>query len=132
MKLRIQSDSLRLRLGQSEVLEFGRTGKVGGTTSFGPGSTECLSYSLESSDQATKVEARFTGGRISVVVPEPVAREWTDTDQVGFNGEVPVGEGRSLSILVEKDFKCLSSCEGEDERDAFPHPEESTGKHPSC
>ena len=34
----------------------------------------------------------------------------------------PTGKSEDLQILVEKDFACLAPREGEDDSDAFAHP----------
>lgn len=117
MKLRIQGDSIRLRLTQSEVAHFAADGYVEATTCFGPGRT--LTYALQSAD-AEELGAAFGDDTLAVFVPRAWATSWAASEQVGFDGRQEVGEGRSLALLVEKDFECLHKRPEED--DAFPHP----------
>jgi hypothetical protein len=35
-----------------------------------------------------------------------IARNWTDTENIGFKAQVLVAEDRELRILVEKDLDC--------------------------
>ncbi len=113
MKLRLHDNSLRLRLSQPEVTQFGETGHVQNTLTFSPGRT--LTYSLETAP-VQEVAAAFEGNRLSVVVPAPVAQKWIHSDQTGIEGA-----SASLKILIEKDFQCLHRSSEED-RQAFPNP----------
>ena len=121
MKLRIRENSVRIRLTKSEVAEFAENGLVENRTDFGDSQ---FIYALKSSDAAQSLQAKFTNGRIEIVVPKAAAENWTNTEQVGIAGEIG-----TLKILIEKDFACLTLRVGEDESDAFPHPKE---KEASC
>lgn len=120
MKLRIKGNSIRLRLSQSEVSNLAENAKVEDSISFGH---ERLTYALTTSNEAKETAAQFKDGRIEIIVPAPVAAQWTKTEQVGFGAEQNLPDGETLKILVEKDFACLTEREGEDETDAFPHPQ---------
>ena len=117
MKLRIQNDSIRLRLTQSEVTHFADEGYVEGVTHFGPGET--LTYALQTSD-VDALRADFANDTLTVFVPRPWAPEWAASEQVGLEGTHDAGGGCTLTLLVEKDFDCLHKRPDED--DAFPHP----------
>jgi hypothetical protein len=115
VKLRIQGDSLRLRLTQKEVAQLRDRGRVESLIEFLPGQE--LVYLLEASFHATSVTAAFNGQAIRVTVPANVMTEWADGDQVGI--EPPSSAG--LHLLIEKDFQCLHG-RGEQDRDAYSHP----------
>lgn len=121
MKLRIRGNSLRLRLSRTEVDRLRSEGKVEDAIAFA-GSAR-LAYALSVSPEASAPAARMHGGRIEVTLPAGLAREWTTTERVGVEAEEALGDGSSLRILVEKDFACLAPRAGEDDTDAFPHPE---------
>ena len=109
MKLRLEENSLRLRLSVAEVQQFAATGRVAYTIAFGPGPGQTLLYALErlpEASAATAVQVRYEAGALAVEVPASVARNWTDTENIGFNGQVLVAEGQELRILVEKDLEC--------------------------
>jgi hypothetical protein len=122
MKLRISGNSVRLRLTQSEVAEFAETGKVEDRIEFGGESNTHLSYAVTSKSGAEKVSAKLEDGRISVIIPTTVADKWSQTEQVGIRGEQSLPSGKTLRILIEKDFACLTPRPEEDESDNFPHP----------
>ena len=53
MKLRLQFNSIRLRLKRSEVDRFIRTGRVEERIMSGAGDQECFHYLLEASDSVS-------------------------------------------------------------------------------
>jgi hypothetical protein len=119
MKLRIKGNSLRLRLSQSEVQQFGNEQRVADHISFGPGRQ--LYYVLEQDTTADALRAVFDGTSIRILVPTSIARHWVETEEVGFETQLNTGETEPLHILVEKDFQCLHR-RGEEEADNYPHP----------
>jgi hypothetical protein len=121
MKIRIQGNSIRLRLSQSEVDTFAKTGMVHDRIQFGNTAGEALSYILEKAE-VRQLGAAYAPNQIKVFVPANLAAEWTETELVGLERSMDLGEGNSLRILVEKDFQCLTEREGEDESDNFPNP----------
>ena len=125
MKLRILDDSLRLRLPKSEVDQLRDTGRVEAAVHFGPGPRQRLVYALVVAPDAQRICAVITEGEIAVHLPQPVAHAWADGDEVSLRGEQAIGDGRSLSLLIEKDFKCLVPREGEEEYDGFANPKAS-------
>lgn len=115
MKLRILGDSLRLRLSQGDVKTFTETGRVEEVTHFGPEAR--LTYALVHAADVEALEAGFEGAEITVRMPTSMARAWADTDEVTLQGSYA-----SLSLLVEKDFKCAIPRPGEEDYDGFAHP----------
>ncbi len=121
MKLRIQGNSIRLRLKQGEVRQLAEQGVVAEEVSFGESR---LGYRLVARPDLHELQAAFDGQTLEVRVPAQRARHWAATDEVGMQAEQPLPEGGRLRILVEKDFKCLTDRPHEDESDSFPHPGE--------
>lgn len=122
MKLRIQGNSIRLRLLRSEVERFASVGQISETIEFGTDGSNFLRYSIVTSLEAESISARLFGNEISIVVPIAVAEQWTSTDEVGLGREQSIGSGESLMILVEKDFACIERPDDPDRDDAFPNP----------
>jgi hypothetical protein len=123
MKLRVRNNSIRLRLTQTEVAAFAETGAVEETIEFGLTADKSLIYRIEQA-VVENVRADFADGKITISVPVSLAENWAETNQIGIKTEQDLGAGKALKILIEKDFACLELREGEDENDAFPHPEE--------
>lgn len=112
---------MRLRLTRTEVAALADTGEVAEQIEFGLGNS--LVYRLGASDTATECHAQLDDSSICVFVPASVVSQWAMSDEVSIAAEQPVGAGNSLRILIEKDFACLVDRPGEDDSDAFPHPD---------
>lgn len=124
MKVRIQGNSLRLRLSQSEVAKFHESGMVSDCISFGVRPEDMLNYVIERLD-VPEMTASFAGNTIRVLVPTESANTWSGaSEEIGLEHLLRYGSnnGNSLRILVEKDFKCIANRPGEDESDNFPNP----------
>ena len=109
MKLRLEENSVRLRLSAAEVTQFAQTGRVAYTLVFGPAPDQTLVYALErlaASAPASAVQVRYAAGLLAVEVPAALAQEWTGTEKNGFSAQIHVAEGQELRILVEKDLDC--------------------------
>ena len=124
MKLRIHGNSLRLRLSQSEVAQFSKTGFVEDSIQFAPGAS--FAYTLESSSSLSAPQALFQNGWLRIQVP---ARRRNGMVQYRTASASPASNrsnpARLSSILIEKDFQCLHGDEARDP-DAYPNPLEET------
>jgi len=118
MKLRIDGNSIRLRLSRSEVALFAATGHIEDATEFGPLSK--FSYSVTAVEEST-LNSSYNASGIQVKVPRDLAQDWTRTDLVAISGEQPIENDRTLQTLVEKDFQCLHKG-SESNADAYPNP----------
>ena len=121
VKLRIQGNSLRLRISKSELAKFVETGHLQETVYFGPEPGSELTYSLARDGNRLGLDVEASAGQVKVVVPAEVARTWADSEQIGINGDVDLGARGKLSILVEKDFACIDRS-AEENADTFPNP----------
>jgi hypothetical protein len=117
MKLRIQGDSLRLRLTRSEVAGLHETGAVEETAHFAGGGG--LTYRIRKTAAGDSIRAELTDGAITVLVPAGTVEAWATSEEVGLAARDGV-----LRIAIEKDFRCLTRAREEDEADAYPHPAE--------
>ncbi|PYV35725.1 MAG: hypothetical protein DMG22_01520 [Acidobacteria bacterium] len=115
MKLRIQGNSLRLRLTRKEVAQLHGRGRVESLIEFAPGRT--LSYALEGSSGANAVGASFDGQAITVIVPKDQVAVWAEGEQVSIEGFDQAG----VHLLIEKDFQCMHK-PGHQDPDAYPNP----------
>ena len=121
MKLRIRDNSVRLRLTRGEVDILRSEGIVSARTGF-PGGHD-FQYVVESSPANVSPGVFLAGNAMTVRLPETAVLAWAATDQVSIEGEQLLDDGEKTTILVEKDFVCLTPREGEDESDMFPHPQ---------
>lgn len=122
MKLRILDNSVRLRLSQSEVQQLKVDQQVTASVHF-PGQ-QVLHYRVVHQDELEAITLAYEQHQITLAVPSAQIRAWADNDQVSIKAENALPDGEVLHILLEKDFKCLTTREHEDESDLFPHPKE--------
>jgi hypothetical protein len=125
MKLRIHGNSLRLRLSQSEVAQFSKTGFVEDSTNFAPGVR--FAYTIESCSSLSAPQASYQDHWLRIQVPAAAAKEWFTTDRVAMSADQPIESCEALSILIEKDFQCLHGGEQRDP-DAYPNPLETVSE----
>lgn len=125
MKLRIQGNSLRLRLSQSEVAQFSKTGFVEDSIQFAPGAS--LSYTIETASGLPAPLATFQDHWVRVQVPTAAAQDWYTSDRVAISADQPIDEEKTLSVLIEKDFQCLHAGDERDP-DAYPNPIETASQ----
>jgi hypothetical protein len=121
MKLRLQSNSIRLRLKRSEVDRFLRTGRVEERIMSGLSDHESFHYLLEATDTVSAPEGSIGPGSVVVQVPIADALRWALTNKIGLEGEQAIDGNISLRILIEKDFACLDGTEQQN-ADTFPNP----------
>ena len=121
MKLRIKGNSIRFRLTQSEVKIVEQTGLVKDQIKFS--NSISLEYEIKAATGLEYVEATYSENKIILKVNESLIRDWAHSDQVTISSSLDLSSNENLTILIEKDFKCLSPRD-EDESDMFPHPKQ--------
>ena len=121
MKLRIRGDNLRLRLKRSEVGQIAAGTSITEITHF-PDSV--LTYRVDVLENQD-FSANFDNGNLVISLPKSKVLNWASTDAVSLFAEQKLSGTGSLSLMIEKDFKCLEpghhrDCK--DDEDTFPHP----------
>jgi hypothetical protein len=66
----------------------------------------------------SELTAIFEDHAITISIPFENGQEWIDSDQVGIETHLAIGSGKSLHLLLEKDFPCKDRPE-EDKTDLF-------------
>ncbi len=117
MKLRLQGNSVRLRLTRPEVERLCQTGLVEESANFGGSGT--LTYRLRTVSHSDAVHAVLQDGAIAISIGKNAAGAWAGSDEVGI-----YAQAGDLLISIEKDFRCLTRPLDDQERDAYPHPGE--------
>jgi hypothetical protein len=122
MKLRLLDDSIRLRLSRDEVVAAAERGVVEGRTRFPDGSV--FRFALESLENKPDASASYASDRLVVKLPAPQISAWANDDTaVSLHGELDLPLGGRLKLLVEKDFRCVSPRDDEDQSNLFQNPE---------
>jgi hypothetical protein len=117
MKLRIKGNTIRFRLTKSEVDYFSNFHFIKEETVIGK---NIFAYSLQVNDKSV-LSATMNDNTITIFIPENKADEWAKSNIIGLNGEMDIGDGKKLFLLVEKDFKCLDET-SEDQSDNYDNP----------
>ena len=118
MKLRIKSNSIRIRLTKTEVSTLANTGYLEDETLF---ANNKFVYALQSIDNGNELSATMDTNKITMFVPAALIKDWPENNVTGFNAKMPVAENNSLYLLLEKDFVCLDETT-EDQSDNYENP----------
>ncbi len=121
MKIRIRGNSVRIRITQTELKNFGLNGELHEETCFGPGDNQVFRYQLLRSDRHERLTAGISNNTITVFMPFKMAVEWVTTNRITFEDNMDIGNGMQLRILIEKDFACIDHTT-EDQSDMFENP----------
>lgn len=116
MKLRCTTNSIRMRLRRSEVRQLLDRGHMEDVVSFTP--DKRFSFSIHLDQQTEQVRASREKDQIRLIIPWHLGRQWAQSDMVGISAEQPIGDGKVLQLLVEKDFPCMTRPD-EDKADFF-------------
>jgi hypothetical protein len=117
MKLRLQGNSLRLRLTRSEVARLHEHGVVEEAAAFS--ADQRLTYRVRKYAASEGVQADLRDGIITVHLPAGAVESWATSDEVGL-----YAQDGPMRIAIEKDFRCLTRSKEEEGPDVYPHPAE--------
>lgn len=126
MKFRSTKNSIRIRVRKSELQKLSAAHKIEESINFGQNVK--LTFALDVSSSHERVEATFFDNFLVVSLPEEIAKNWMNSDEVGIETNYSLSDGEELHILVEKDFPCLDRPE-EDKSDTFQELAAKNGDH---
>ena len=116
MKFRCVTNSIRFRLGKSDVETFKNKGVVDTSLEFGNHVRFCYRLSTGSLSEPS---VDFSANCLTVVLPAEQGLHWAASDEeISLQFKHFIGEGKYLDVLVEKDFPCKHGSEKEN-KDAF-------------
>jgi len=121
MKLRIKGNSIRLRLGRSEVSRLNDGERIEESIRLAPEAGAKLTYGLEQAPDLERMTLRYRPTEFTILVPQKLVAVWAAGEQVGLYDSVDLGSGETLDLMVEKDFACLDVSD-EENVDTFPNP----------
>ena len=121
MKLRIKGDSLRLRVTRSELARLLIGERIEDSIHFSSVPDVHLSYALRSAEQSIPISIECVPQAVVVLISKEQLRLWSNDAEVGIYSSIELGRGRSLQVLIEKDFACLDHSDDENV-DTFANP----------
>jgi Family of unknown function (DUF7009) len=107
-----------MRVSRSELDRIAAGKAVTEAVSFPSGSRLVYGVAIE---QRADVGVRFANEELMILLPEAAVRRWLDEHEVAIRGAHILDNGEQLSLLVEKDYECLTPS-AEDQSDLFPNP----------
>ena len=116
MKLRCTENSIRIRIRKSEIEQLIKTKRVEEVVRFG--NQVALTFALTIDASTQSVAASLVQNNLQISLPETIAQQWINSNQVGIEVNNKISEENNLHILIEKDFPCLDR-ENEDKSDTF-------------
>lgn len=119
MKLRIKGNSLRIRLSRTEVDQFCEDGYIEERTEFGNNS---LVYALQGIEGIPALTADIAESKITMYAPAGIQKVWANSETVGYDNNMDLGDDKHLYLLLEKDFKCIDAPPNEDQSDNYENP----------
>jgi len=107
-----------MRITKMEVSQFCETGYIQEKTQF---LNNIFTYALSSKEGLSALTATYEDNMMTLLLPKDSIKDWESSNRVGFSNSIPLEDGKTLTLLVEKDFTCLED-RGEDETDNYPNP----------
>jgi hypothetical protein len=106
VKLRLDRNSIRLRLDAREVKRLARGESLAHAIHFGAGEHERFTYEIRVGDEVAEVRAELADRAIIVHMPDAFARDWAAGEEVGVEAAQFADGDRMLGVLIEKDAGC--------------------------
>jgi hypothetical protein len=127
MKLRIRSNSVRVRMDRKDLAELLERGLVRDALHFGPGSAHTFTYAVMiGAAPLGSPRADYSSGLLVVTIDPVAAEMWAAGDRVGFDEEQAVG-GDTVRVVLEKDSACLDRPADDAAEDAWAFLNPSAG-----
>ena len=123
MKLRIRGNSIRLRLGRSEVSQMISSGVVGESTTFDVAGRQRLGDPLVSDAGSLLCFCNVRGILRLPARAGRLAQAWGTTTRSGCMRSKQPRMQRRLRILIEKDLERIYAPVEESQEAAFPRPD---------
>jgi hypothetical protein len=120
MKLRINQQSIRLRLSQNDISNLRKNKSVSVPLYWGMQEDDLLVYKLSIIEEGIS-QVKIRPEEINVMILANDLNDWLQHDEnISYEVAFPTLSG-PLNVLIERDFKCLTPRK-EDERDLFENP----------
>jgi hypothetical protein len=120
MKLRINQQSIRLRLSQNDIANLRLNSTVSVPLFWGMEEDDLLVYKLSIVEEGVS-QVKIKAEEINIMILKNAIENWLKNDEVvSFECSFPT-LSHPLKVLIERDFKCLTP-RNENEGDLFENP----------
>jgi hypothetical protein len=100
MKLRINGDSLRLRVSRPEVARLLAKDCLDETIHFAPEASAKFTYASWQEPSVSRPTVQYAGNKATILIPADEANEWGVTDQVGIAEDISLGSEPILFLAA--------------------------------
>jgi hypothetical protein len=104
-------------LTKNEVEQLCTKGSIEEITNF-PNLDFAYEVKVATTEQ---LNIHFANNKISLEISDSLIENWETNNRVGFSHTLVTSNGKTIDILLEKDFTCLED-RGEDESNNYPNP----------
>lgn len=119
MKIRIQNNSLRLRLSKSDMAKLDESGIIISRSHISETTILKFELCVSASDN---YDVRFQDNSTVIEIPKSQKEYLLVENNVGFNFTFDNGQNDGLYILIEKDFQCLIPRDTDVASNLYPNP----------
>jgi hypothetical protein len=102
MKLRLDKDTVRLRLSSDEKKVLKANKSI--TEQFHISAESRFSYSIQVVDHPDACAVNFKSNSLEINIPKAMADKWIDSNQVGIKEKIVTDEGGKIVLFVEEDL----------------------------
>jgi HSP20 family molecular chaperone IbpA len=102
MKLRLDKNSITIRIEPEERAELSRTGSLQERISIDQ--NNFFQFTVRMSDQIESVAANFTSNQLIVQLPKNQAEVWLTSGQVGIRANIISSQKNMILLVVEEDL----------------------------
>ncbi|NND52184.1 MAG: hypothetical protein HKN54_07250 [Flavobacteriaceae bacterium] len=121
MKLRILNNSIRFRLSMTDLDTLVQKGSVTSKLPIAHGIF--FSFGIQLLEDGAHIHTNLSDNQLSFSIPKSKLQHLQKSNEVGIYETLIISDKESLTLTIEKDFKCLTP-RSEDETDLFPNPRE--------
>ncbi len=105
MKLRIRSNSIRIRLDEDEIASLREERHLSEILRFGMEENACLTFDLELQNSLDGVAVRIDGRRVRIALGVEAAEPLLSGREDGIGAQHNVGEDLIFRLTIEKDYR---------------------------
>ena len=102
MKLRLERDTVRLRLSPNEM-ELLKADKIV-AEKISISSENEFSYSIQIDNHLNTCFIDFKNNSLKISVPNAIADKWMNSNQIGIKEMIMVENGKATNLIVEEDL----------------------------
>jgi len=102
MKLRLDKNSITIRIAPEERVELLNTGKLSERILIDQNNS--FQFAVSINDQIDAVDASFVSNQLNVQLPKNQAESWLISGQIGLRANIVSSQKSAILLVVEEDL----------------------------